>query len=60
MPAAVHDGVDGLRGAVRSVQPDSSGDVVDHLQVGAVLKRSPTLGVDLPHRHACTRTRVKT
>lgn len=53
VPAAVHDGVERLRGVVRSVQPDSSGDVIHHVQVGAVLKRSPTLRVDLPHHHTC-------
>lgn len=51
VPAAVHDGVEWLRGVVRSVQPDSSGDVINHVQVGEVLKRSPTLRVDLPHHH---------
>lgn len=56
VPAAVHDGVQWLWGSVRSVQPDPSGDVIDHFQVGAVFKWSPTLGVDLPHHHTCTQT----
>lgn len=53
VPAAVHDGVDPLRGLLRAVEAQALDDVLCCLAVVKPLVRHLSQRVNLPHQHAC-------
>lgn len=54
VPAAVHDVVDVWRRSVRSVETSTTGHLLHHLHIRAILKGNLTLWENLPHQHTCT------
>lgn len=53
VPAAVHDGVDPLRGRLRPVQAQALDDVLGCLAVIKPLVRHLSQGVNFPHQDTC-------